>query len=329
MTIFQKINEEDAILDTSLRPMSFSEFVGQNNIKKNLQILLEAANKRKEAVEHILFHGSAGLGKTTLAYLVARETNRNLKITSGPALKKIGDLAAILSNLTEGDILFIDEIHRLNTSIEEALYPAMEDFYIDIILGKGPSAKTLQLSLPPFTLIGATTRLSLLSSPFRSRFGVLYRLDFYSQDDIKQIIERSAKILNIQIDKKAVEILSKASRQTPRIANRLLKRARDYAEVKGDGLINEEIACNTLKMLEIDELGLEKTDILILQSLIEKFKGGPVGIKTLSAISNEEEETISTIYEPYLMQIGFLNRTPKGRIVTEAAYNYLKQKNLI
>jgi len=321
--------EEDKFIDNNLRPNKFSDFIGQEKIKKNLKILLEAAKNRKEPAEHILLHGAAGLGKTTLAHIIANEVNTGFKITSGPALEKVGDLAAILSNLSDGDILFIDEIHRLNNAVEEILYPAMEDYYIDIVLGKGPSAKTLQLPLPKFTLIGATTRMSLLSGPFRSRFGAIYHLDFYSEDDIGQIIKRSASILNISIESDAVTILAKASRQTPRLANRLLKRARDLAQIKAKKIINSEIAKSTLKMLEIDDMGLEKTDLKILEFLITKFNGGPVGLKTLAAICNEEENTLEEIYEPYLLQLGFLNRTSKGRIATPSAYQYLKKIGVI
>lgn len=325
--ILTESQPEDQILDQTLRPRRFREFIGQEKIKENLNIMIEAARKRKEPLEHILIYGPSGLGKTTLAHIIAKEYSGNIKITSGAALEKAGDIAAILTNLQDGDVFFIDEVHRLNKLIEEVLYPAMENFKLDIVIGKGPSAKTIQINLPRFTLIAATTRIALLSSPFRSRFGVNYRLDFYNQEDIEKIISRSAKILNIKLENEAQKELAKASRYTPRIANRLLKRSRDLGQVKGQKIINRQIVNETLRMLDIDQLGLEATDRKILEMIINNFNGGPVGLKTIAASLAEEEETIEEVFEPYLMQIGFLARTPKGRIATKLAFEHLKIKN--
>ncbi|MCK4918874.1 MAG: Holliday junction branch migration DNA helicase RuvB [Candidatus Pacebacteria bacterium] len=314
---------EDENSDLSLRPKFLKEFIGQDKIKKNIDILIKAAQKRNETIEHILFHGSSGLGKTTLSYLIANEMNKNIRITSGPAIEKVGDLGAILTNMEDGDILFIDEIHRLNKLIEEVLYPAMEDYALDIIVGKGPSARTIRLDLPKFTLIGATTRIDLISSPLLNRFGISQRLDFYKDEDIQQIVKRSGKILDIDIDIDGAEKIAQSSRQTPRIANRLLKRVRDFAQVKGDGIINKEIVNQTFNHLEIDNYGLEHTDRRILEIIIEKFNGGPVGVSTVAASLSEQEDTIEYVYEPYLLQLGFIQRTPRGRKVTKMAYDHL------
>ncbi len=317
---------EEQILDLSLRPRSLSEFVGQQKIKTNLGILIDAAKKRKEPIEHVLLYGNPGLGKTTLAHLIAAELGANLKITSGPAMEKIGDMAAILSSLEDGDVLFVDEIHRMNRTIEEVLYPALEDFALDIILGKGPSARTVRLQLNRFTLIGATTKLSLLSSPLRDRFGATYHFNFYEPEEIKSIVERSARILGVNIAPSGIEEIAKRSRRTPRVANRLLKRVRDYTEVKGGGTIEESYAKKALALLDIDDSGLDATDRQILEVVIAKFNGGPVGLGTLAAATSEEISTIEEIYEPFLLQMGFLHRTPRGRMVTEAAYKHLGLK---
>lgn len=314
---------EDRLLDSTLRPRSFDEYVGQGKVKESLSIIMEATKLREEPLEHLLFHGPAGLGKTTLAYIINYEMRSKIKVTSGPALERTGDLASLLTNLEDGDILFIDEIHRLNRTVEEALYPAMEDFRFDIVVGKGPSAQVLELNLPRFTLIGATTRIGLLTNPMRSRFGGLFRLDLYSVPEIEEIIKRSAKLLKIPIEPAGSIAIAECSRHNPRVANRLLKRVRDFAEVKGNGIINEKIAKEALKMLEIDEIGLEKIDRKILQVLIDKFDGGPVGVQTLSAAIGDEEDTLVDVYEPYLMEMGFLARTPRGRVVTPAGYKHL------
>jgi len=325
--INQKQNNDDQNIDLTLRPTAWDEYIGQEKIKNNLKVILDAAKKRNEAADHLLFSGPAGLGKTTLAYLVARELGGLIKTTSGPAIEKAGDLAAVLTNLSPGEILFIDEAHRINPMIEEVLYPAMESRKLHLVVGKGPGARTLSLDLPPFTLIAATTRENLLSQPLRSRFGATLRLTFYSADDIKKILNRSAQIFNIKMSSEAVEILARASRGTPRIANRLLKRARDFAEVRGINEINEEAARKTLEMLEIDELGLEPQDRRLLTTIIEKFNGGPVGINTLTAALSEERGVIEDIYEPYLMTLGFIQRSASGRIVLPPAYEHLRIKN--
>ncbi len=319
--------QEDQKLDSTLRPLSFNEYIGQEKVKKNLKILIEAAKQRKESIDHILLYGGSGLGKTTLAYIIAKELRANIKISSGPAIEKVGDLASILTNLQEGDVLFFDEAHRLNKLIEEVLYPAMEEYKLDIIIGKGPSARTIQLELPNFTLIAATTRVGLLSSPLRSRFGATYQLNFYANEDIEKILQRSSKILNIKSEPMGLKIIAKRARFTPRVANRLLKRVRDYAQVEGNGIITEEIAKHALKMLEIDDMGLEPADRNIIRTIIKKFEGGPVGLDTIAAATSEEKDAISDIYEPYLMQIGFLARTSKGRTTTKAAYEHLGIKN--
>ncbi|MFA5188235.1 MAG: Holliday junction branch migration DNA helicase RuvB [Patescibacteria group bacterium] len=321
-----KESAEEVAFEKSLRPKKLNEYIGQNKVKDNLEIFMAAAKKRGEPIEHVLLHGCPGLGKTTLAHVIANEMGANIKVTSGPAIERTGDLAAILTNLANGDILFIDEIHRLNKVIEEVLYPAMEDYALDIVIGKGPSARTLRLDLPKFTLIGATTRVSLISSPLRDRFGATFRLDFYQDEDIKKIIERNAKILDTEIEPIACQLIAQRARKTPRVANRLLKRVRDYAQVKADGKISEPMAKEALALLEIDELGLDGIDRKILEIIIEKFSGGPVGLNTLAAASSEEMETLEDIYEPFLMQLGFLNRTPKGRTATKLAYEHLGLK---
>ncbi len=320
----EKLGKEDLFLDHTLRPSKWDEYIGQEQIKNNLKILLIAAKERGHSPEHVLFYGPPGLGKTTLAHLIALETNSQLKSTSGPAIEKVGDLASILTNLSPGDILFIDEIHRLNKLIEEILYPAMESGSLDIIIGKGPSARTIQLDLPPFTLIAATTRTSLLSAPLRSRFsGGTFRLEFYNENEIQKIIKRSAKILDIEIDDDASKEIAKRSRSTPRTANYLLKRCRDYAQVHKKKLDRETVQ-KALELLDIDCLGLTSTDRKILDCIINKFDGGPVGLKTISASISEEEGGIEEVNEPYLMQLGLIERTPRGRIATNKAYEHLR-----
>lgn len=318
--------KEDKILDSALRPTSWDGYIGQTKIKEKLKISIDAARKRKDALDHILLYGPPGLGKTTLSYLIAKELGVNIRVTSGPAIEKVGDLASILTNLSPYDALFIDEAHRLNKVIEEILYPAMEQGTLDIILGKGPSARTIQLELPPFTLIAATTRIGLMSAPLRSRFGITARLNFYEEQDIKEILRRSAQTLKISTTADAISSIASRSRNTPRVANRLLKRVRDYAEIKNEGKITLDSASAALEMLEVDTLGLEPTDRTILEMIIKNFNGGPVGLQTLAAGTFEEAETIEEVYEPYLMQIGFLERTPRGRMVTQSAYKHLGLK---
>lgn len=317
---------DDIVFDLTLRPQNFSEYVGQERVKDNLNILIQAAKKRAESIEHVLLYGPAGLGKTTLANIIAREMGVSIKTTSGPAIEKVGDFGSILTNLNDGDILFIDEIHRLNKSIEEILYPAMEDYKLDIIIGKGPSARTIQLDLPHFTLIGATTKLGALSNPLRNRFGAIHRLEFYSEQEIKIIIERSSKILKVQADDSGLDKIASCARCTPRIANRLLKRVRDFSQIKNYPLIDSAVATEALQMIDIDPIGLEQTDKNILKTIIEKFSGGPVGLSTIAAATSEEVKTIEDVYEPYLLQIGFLARTPRGRIATKSAYEHLGLK---
>lgn len=317
---------DDQVLDLALRPKQFSEYIGQDKIKENLKIMIGAAKKRNETLEHLLLHGPSGLGKTTLAYLIAKELGSSLKITSGTALEKAGDVGSILTGLNDGDIIFIDEVHRLNKAVEEVIYPAMENFKLDIIIGKGNSAKTLQIDLPRFTLIAATTKISMLSAPFRSRFGANFRLDFYSHKNIEDIATRSAYLLDVNIEPKAIQEIALASRFTPRVVNRLLKRVRDFGQVNNADIITENITRQALKMLEIDEMGLEETDRRILLVIANNFDGGPVGLKSVAASISEEEATIEDVYEPYLMQIGFLARTPKGRVVTSKGFEHLGLK---
>lgn len=313
----------DEDIENSLRPKQLTDYVGQEKAKENLSIYIKAAKQRGESLDHVLFYGPPGLGKTTLAGIVANEMGVNIRVTSGPAIEKQGDLVAILSNLQQGDVLFIDEIHRLNRTVEEILYPAMEDGKIDIIIGKGPSARSYQLSLPKFTLIGATTRAGQLSAPLRDRFGVILRLEMYTPEELSQIVKRSSKILNIPVDDEGAYQIASRSRGTPRIANRLLKRSRDFAEVKYDGVITAEAAASALNSMEIDELGLDSIDRRLLTTMVKNYNGGPVGLETISAAIGEESVTIEDVYEPYLMQIGFLARTPRGRIVTPAGYKHL------
>lgn len=318
--------EEDEVLDLTLRPKTWKNYIGQEKIKKNLKIIIEAAKKRKETPDHLLFYGGSGLGKTSLSYLVAKEMGAPIRIVSGSTIERIGDLAALLTNLSEGEILFCDECHRIPKICEEYLYSALEDFKLNIIMGKGPMAKIMEIPLPRFTLIGATTRIALLSAPLRNRFGATFQLNFYTKSDIEKILQNSAKILNIETEPEAIKLIAKCSRFTPRIANRLLKRIRDFAQVEGKGIITKQIAEKALNFLEIDEIGLELGDKRILKTIIKKFEGGPVGLQALAAASSEEEETILDIYEPYLMQLGFIERKPRGRIATKAAYQHLKIK---
>ena len=317
------INEEENRLENSLRPKTLSEYIGQTKVKENMKVYIEAAKKRGEPLDHVLLYGPPGLGKTTLSNIISNEMNSNIKITSGPAIEKPGDLAALLTNLSEFDVLFIDEIHRLNKSVEEILYPALEDYTLDIIIGKGPSARSIRLDLPKFTLIGATTKAGSLTTPLRDRFGIVERLELYEPEDLQKIVKRSAGILNVEIDDTASMEIAKRSRGTPRIANRILKRVRDYAAVLGDGKVDLNMAKSALNKLEIDDLGLDQTDRNILLTIIQKYAGGPVGIETLAATTGEEIETIEDVYEPFLMQIGFIARTPRGRIALPAAYEHL------
>lgn len=321
--IATEILEEDKRIENFLRPQSLEQYIGQKKIKEKMMVYIEAAKQRKEPLDHVLFYGPPGLGKTTLAGIIAHEMNVNMRVTSGPAIEKPGDIAAILSGLQEGDVLFVDEIHRLNRQVEEVLYPAMEDFVIDILIGKGSSVKSIRLDLPPFTLVGATTRAGLLTAPLRDRFGVVMKLEFYNVEELQQILKSSARALNVEIDEEGALEMAKRARGTPRLANRLLKRVRDFAQVKYDGRITKEVADFALDLLEVDKMGLDKVDRLILETLIEKFGGGPVGLDTLAAAIGEDAGTIEDVYEPYLIQNGFLLRTPRGRMVTQNTYHHL------
>ena len=322
----KKLQTDEEVFYSTLRPSRFSDYIGQDKIKDNLSVFIEASKKRKEALDHVLFYGPPGLGKTSLAYIISHESGVNIKSTSGPVIEKQGDLAAILTNLEERDILFIDEIHRLHPAVEEILYPAMEDFKLDIIIGQGPGARSVKLDIPPFTLIGATTRAGLITNPLRDRFGVMFNLDLYPMEDLVKIVKRSAKLLNIEVDDHGASEIARRSRGTPRITNRLLKRVRDYAEIKGKGAITKEIADYALKMMDIDALGLNKIDRKILLTIIDKYNGGPVGIETISASINEDRDTIEDVYEPFLIQAGLLDKTLRGRLVTRRAYDHLEKK---
>ena len=312
--------------EQSLRPKTLREYIGQESVKRNLHISIEAALKRHEPLDHLLLYGPPGLGKTTLAGIIAAEMGQNIRITSGPAIEKAGDLASILTNLSDGDVLFIDEIHRLSRSVEEVLYPAMEDYALDIMIGRGPTARSIRLDLPRFTLVGATTRAGLLSAPLRDRFGILFRLEMYSPEELAAIVRRSAGILNVRADDEGILEIARRSRGTPRIANRMLRRVRDFAQIRAGGVITLEVARQGMDLLDVDELGLEKLDRAMLETMIDKFGGGPVGLETLSAMTGEDASTIEDVYEPYLMQLGFLTRTPRGRVVMPAAYEHLGRK---
>lgn len=318
-----ELKKEEFIMENNLRPSSLNEYIGQRKVKDNLKVYIDAARLRREALDHVLFYGPPGLGKTTLACIIAEEMGVDIKITSGPAIEKPGEMAAVLNNLKEGDVLFIDEIHRLNRQVEEVLYPAMEDFAIDIMIGKGAGAKSIRLDLPKFTLVGATTRAGLLTAPLRDRFGVISKLEFYDIDELRDIIIRSADVLNVDIDTDGAIELARRSRGTPRLANRLLKRVRDFAQVKYDGIITKEVASAALDILEVDKYGLDNGDRAILDTMIQKFGGGPVGIDTLAAALGEDAGTLEDVYEPYLIKNGFINRTPRGRVATELAYKHL------
>ena len=320
------IRDDEYGLEVSLRPQSLQEYIGQNQVKENLSIFIKAAKMRKEALDHVLLYGPPGLGKTTLSMIIAQEMGANLRTTSGPAIERPGDLAAILSGLEEGDVLFIDEIHRLSRSVEEVLYPAMEDYALDIVIGKGPSARSVRLDLPSFTLVGATTRAGMVSSPLRDRFGVVSRLEYYSVKDLAVIVERTAGLLEMEITWEGAEEIARRSRGTPRIANRLLKRVRDFAQVSGEGCISGEMASDSLEKMQVDPMGLDAIDHKLLLAIIDRFRGGPVGIETLAASVSEEVGTLEEVYEPYLLQIGFLQRTPRGRMVTPIVYQYFKRE---
>lgn len=322
----EPVDEEDKKTEETLRPKDFQNYVGQERLKKNLKLAIDAARKRNEPIDHILLHGPPGLGKTTMAHVIAREMQTNIRVTSGPAIERAGDLASLLTNLQDGDILFIDEIHRLNRTVEEVLYPAMEDYQLDIILGKGPSAKSMRLDLPKFTVIGATTRTGSLAAPLRDRFGLIHRLDFYEQEEIVRILKRAARILGVRLNDDAAKEIAMRSRLTPRIANRLLRRARDYADVNGDGIIDKASSLAALELMEIDEAGLDHNDRRLLEAIIDNYGGGPVGVDTVAALIADERSTIEDFFEPYLMRIGFLERTPRGRKVTGKTYKHLGKK---
>jgi Holliday junction DNA helicase RuvB len=321
--ISPKNKAEEMGFDVGLRPQSLGEYIGQDRVKENLSILIEAAKARQEALDHVLIYGPPGLGKTTLAHVVAHEMGVNIKVTAGPAIERAGDLAAILTNLRKGDVLFVDEVHRLGRAVEEVLYPAMEDYALDIVIGKGPGARSIRLKLPRFTMIGATTRLALMTAPLRARFGAVYRLDFYEGAAMEAIVHRSANILGIEIEEGGVTEIAGRARGTPRVANRLLKRVRDYAQVRADGVITQAVAQDALLLLEVDPLGLDDIDRRVLRAIIEKFDGGPVGLETIGAALSEEPDTIMDVVEPYLLQLGFLDRTPRGRVATRRAYEHL------
>ncbi len=318
-----KKSGEDVGLEVRLRPETLDEYIGQDRVKENLRILLEAAKARKEALDHVLIYGPPGLGKTTLAHVLANEMGGNIKVTAGPAIERAGDLAAILTNLHKGDVLFVDEVHRLGRAVEEVLYPAMEDYALDIVIGKGPGARSIRLKLPRFTIVGATTRLALMTAPLRARFGAVYRLGFYGESAMQEIVRRSAEILGIEIEPGGVSEIARRARGTPRVANRLLKRVRDYAQVRADGVITRAVAQDALALLEVDPLGLDDIDRRVLHTIIEKFDGGPVGLETIGAALSEEPDTIMDVVEPYLLQLGFLDRTPRGRVATRRAYEHL------
>ena len=322
------VTEEDNRIEGNLRPQYLKDYIGQDKAKENLKVYIEAAKQRNDALDHVLFYGPPGLGKTTLAGIIANEMGTNLKITSGPAIEKPGEMAAILNNLQEGDLLFVDEIHRLNRQVEEVLYPAMEDYCIDIMIGKGPTARSIRLDLPKFTLVGATTRAGLLTAPLRDRFGVIHKLEFYTIDQLQLIIQHSARILNVEIDPEGARELARRSRGTPRLANRILKRVRDFAQVRYDGRITVEVARTALDLMDVDRMGLDRVDRNMLLTMIEKFKGGPVGLDTLAAAIGEDAGTIEDVYEPYLLMNGFIDRTPRGRVVTRIAYHHLGIENV-